>query len=195
MAVVTALHRERRGRVRVELDGAPWRTFPAAAVLAAGLARGVVLDRARVRVLRRAANRADALDRAAGALRHRERTIADLDALLHQGGVPGAERRDALDTLSRLGYLDDGRFAQRRAESLAARGYGNHAIRFELEERRLGAELVDAALGSLPPESERALRVAGALAPGTAARRLSQKGFSDETIESVCGTAEAQRGE
>ena len=195
MAVVTALHAERRDRVRVELDGLPWRTFPAAAILAAGLVRGVELDRARVRVLRRAANRADALDRAAGALRHRERTIADLDALLHRGGVAGAERRDAVETLARLGYLDDGRFARRRAESLSARGYGNDAIRLELEERELGAELVDAALGALPSEAERAQHLAGTLAPDTAARRLAQKGFSEATIESVCGTPDAQRGE
>jgi regulatory protein len=194
MAVVTALHPERRGRVRVELDGAPWRTFPAAAVAAAGLARGVELDRVRARVLRRTANRADALDRAAGALRHRERTSADLDAFLQRGGVAGAQRRDALNTLSRLGYVDDGRFAQRRAESLAAGGYGNDAIRLELEGRQLGAELIDAALEALPSEDERARRFAGTLAPEKAARRLAQRGFSDETIESVCGLPDPQAG-
>ena len=39
MPTVTGLHPERRDRVRVELDGAPWRTLPAAAVVSAGLRR------------------------------------------------------------------------------------------------------------------------------------------------------------
>ena len=38
--VVTALRARGRGRVAVELDGAPWRTVPLEAVYAAGLAVG-----------------------------------------------------------------------------------------------------------------------------------------------------------
>ena len=40
MRIVTALHPERRDRVRVDLDGEPWRTLPAAAVVSAGLRVG-----------------------------------------------------------------------------------------------------------------------------------------------------------
>jgi SOS response regulatory protein OraA/RecX len=44
-------------------------------------------------------------------------------------------------------------------------------------------------------ESERARRIAGTLVPAKAARRLAQKGFSDETIELVCGMPDTEWGE
>ena len=46
---MTALRPERRDRVRVELDGEPWRTLPAGAVVAAGLLVGTSSDRERAR--------------------------------------------------------------------------------------------------------------------------------------------------
>ena len=65
MRTVTALHPERRDRVRVDLDGEPWRTLPAAAVVSAGLRVGAALDRERARELGRSLRRFEALDAAA----------------------------------------------------------------------------------------------------------------------------------
>ncbi len=133
MPRVTALHPERRDRVRVELDGLPWRTLPAAAVVEAGLRPGIELDRPRARELRRAVARSEALSSAAAALSRRDHSVAGLDAALERRGVPPAERDGALATMARLRYLDDERFAHGRAAALAERNYGDEAIRFDLE--------------------------------------------------------------
>src|SRR5690242_166565 len=146
MPTVTALRPGRRDRVSVELDGAPWRTLPAAAVVAAGLGVGTILDRTRARALRRALRRTAALDAAGRALARRDRSPAGLQAVLERRGIPGAEREAAVETLERLGYVDEGRFAGSRAEALARRGYGDEAIRFDLEREGVGGEAVADAL-------------------------------------------------
>ncbi len=188
-ARVTALHSERRDRVRVELDGATWRTLPAAAVVAAGLGRGVELDRPRARALARALRRVDALDRAAAALARHDRSSADLEAALARRGVPATTRAGALETLGRLGYLDDERFARERAVRLAERGYGDAAICDDLERRGIPAERHAAALAGLEPEEERARRLAAPLNRQRAWRALAGRGFAAETIEQVVGDA------
>jgi SOS response regulatory protein OraA/RecX len=88
--------------------------------------------------------------------------------------------------MTRLGYVDDERFAASRASSLAGSGYGDAAIRFDLERQGVGEEQIEAAIDGLEPEVERARAiVAAAGATVKTARRLGAKGFSDEVIESV----------
>ena len=185
---VTALRSEGGGRVRVELDGRPWRTLPAVAVVSAGVWEGVVLDRPRARELRRALRRAEALAVATAALSRRDHSTAGLAAALERSGVAAPERADAVETLGRLGYLDDERVASDRATVLAGRGYGDEAIRFDLAQRGLGEESIALAVSSLEPEAARAARLveSGAGIEKTA-RRLATKGFSDESIESALG--------
>src|SRR5579864_669206 len=122
MARVTALHPERRDRVRVELDGAPWRTLPAAAVVSARLTVGTDLDRARARELAQAVRRAEALGAGTRALARRDRSVVGLADYLTRRGVGRKERAEAIDRLADIGYLDDARFALGRARSLAERG-------------------------------------------------------------------------
>jgi regulatory protein len=193
MPTITGLHPERRDRVRVELDGAAWRTLPAAAVVSAGLGLGVVLDRERARELRSAIRRTEALDAAGKALARRDRSVRGLEAELERRGIPEAERVGAVETLERLGYLDDDRYAAARAEALAARGHGNEAIRFELAREGLGEERAAAALAGLADEVERAGRLCTRPEPPRkTAARLERRGFSSETIESILG---AQAGD
>jgi regulatory protein len=190
---VTALYPERRDRVRVELDGEPWRTLPAGAVVAVGLLVGTVLDRERARDLRRAVRRSEALRDAAAALSRRDHSAAGLGAVLEQRGLAAPERREAVETLARLGYVDDARFAARRAATLAARGHGDEAIRFDLDRQGLDHEQVEVALATLDPERERASAIAARTSdplPKTA-RRLATKGFSAESIESALGLLDA----
>jgi SOS response regulatory protein OraA/RecX len=192
MPTVTGLHPERRDRVRVELDGAPWRTLPAAAVVSAGLRLGVALDRERARELRGAIRRSEALDAAGKALARRDRSVKGLEAVLEQRGVPEAERTRAVETFERLGYLDDDRYAASRAAALADRGYGDEGIRFELSRDGLDEERVAAAVEGLVPELDRARRLcAGPDPPRRTAARLARRGFSVETIESALGTLES----
>jgi regulatory protein len=191
MPTVTALRPGRRDRVSVELDGAPWRTLPAAAVVAAGLGVGTVLDRPRARELRRALRRTAALDAAGRALARRDRSPAGLDAALERRGISGSEREAAVETLERLGYVDEQRFAESRAAALARRGFGDDAIRFDLEREGVGGEAAAAALASLEPEQKRA---AALIATGNdeakTARRLLSRGFSPETVETALAARE-----
>jgi SOS response regulatory protein OraA/RecX len=152
---VTALRELPRARVAVELDGTPWRTIPASAAARAAIRVGLDLDRPRLRELRRELRRAEAVNAATRALRHRDHSRASLEARLAEADVAPAARDVALATLERLGVVDDGRAAAARAAALAARGYGDTAIRHDLEARRFGADAVDAALSAIDPEGVR----------------------------------------
>jgi regulatory protein len=128
----------------------------------------------------------DAVETAIRALRHRDRSTAELDARLAKRGIDAEKREQALETLERVGYVDDERFARTRAEQLAARGSGDALIRHDLEQRGVAADVVEAALGSLEPERERAQRlVAQRGATLKTARYLAARGFGEEALEGI----------
>lgn len=130
----------------------------------------------------------DPLELAAKALRHRDRSRRELDDRLARAGVDDETRADALDTLERVGYLDDGRFAAARAASLAARGLGDEAIRADLAAHRVPLELLEEAVAGLTPEAERACALAERLGrTPRAAARLARKGFGPEALEAAFG--------
>ena len=96
-------------------------------------------------------------------------------------------RKEAVDRLVRAGAVDDGRVARGRAELLARRGAGNLLVRHDLESRGIGAEHVEAALAALDPEPVRAERIVAERGRGLrTARYLARKGFSEDSIASVC---------
>jgi SOS response regulatory protein OraA/RecX len=133
-------------------------------------------------------NDGDPLEIAAAALRHRDRSRREVEERLARAGVDADERDDALETLERLGYLDDTRFAAGRAEALAARGFGDEAIRHDLAEHGVAAEAVEAALGALAPESARAQELVERLgATAKTAAALTRKGFAPESLEAALG--------
>jgi regulatory protein len=183
---VTALVAEPRDRVRVELDGEPWRTLPAAAVVSARLVVGSELDRPRARTLRRELRRVEALAAAMGALSRRDHSAAGLEAKLARRGVARADSISAREALEAAGYVDDARFAAGRAAALAERGYGDDAIRYDLEHAGVGPEAIAAAIDGIGPESERAAALTARTGRSAkVARRLAAKGFSAETLESI----------
>lgn len=187
MAVVTAL-RERGRRVEVELDGTPWRTLPLDAAARVGLRIGLELDRPRLRELRRELRRNAAGARALRALRARDLAAAELERRLQRGGFTAGERADTLSRLERTGFLDDRRLAEARACALAGRGYGDAAVRWDLERRGLAAEHVDAALAGLEPEPERAAAIVAERGSGPAtARLLARRGFGEDAVAAAAG--------
>lgn len=188
MPVVTGLRERPGGRVAVEVDGSPWRILPADTIVRAGLLVGTVLDRPRVRALRRELKRSEALGAAVGALRRRDYSARGLDARLARAGVDEPGRRAALGTLVRAGLVDDRRFACSRAAVLAERGYGDEAIRGDLELQGLGEEAVGQALAGLDPEAVRAAAIAErrGRSPATAAH-LARRGFGEEAVEAALG--------
>jgi len=188
MPVVTALRESRRGRVAVELDGAPWRVLPVEVVVRAGLSEGRLLDRPTLRLLGRELRRARALGVATRALRARDLSVRGLAERLERASVAPAAAAESLAALSRAGILDDERVARNRAQALADRGYGDAAIRHRLQADGLASETAAAALGALAPEAERAGRVIARRGRGPrTARYLAGRGFGEEAVEAALG--------
>ncbi|HZD88000.1 MAG TPA: RecX family transcriptional regulator [Gaiellaceae bacterium] len=189
-AVVTALRERPRDRVDVELDGAPWRTLPAAVVVRAGLTVGRALDRRTARIVARELRSTRAAACATRALRAHDRSRGELEARLERAGVPTTARAEALEALERAGLVDDSRVARIRAETLAWRGYGDAAIRADLERRHLPAEAVEEALAALEPEAERVRNLLQREhATPAVLRRLAARGFDRELLGELAAFA------
>ena len=128
----------------------------------------------------------DAVETALRALRSRDRSTAELDARLASKGVGETEREQVLETLERIGYVDDERFARTRAERLADRGSGDALIRHDLETRGVAPDVVETALAGLEPERERAARIVARRGRSlTTARYLASRGFGEDALEGV----------
>ena len=187
MPRVTALRELPHGRVVVYLDGERWRVLPLEPVVSAGITVDAELDRPRVRTLRRALRRREALDRASRALKHRDLSTAALRARLERRGTPAAPREEAIEALARVGLVDDDRVARIRAESLAARGLGDAAIRWDLARQGIAEDLAQQAVAALESELARAARLVAVHGAGPrTARLLARRGFDAESIEAVC---------
>ena len=188
MPRVTGLKEQRGGRVAVEVDGEPWRTLPLDVAVRAELRVGVELDRARLSTVRRELRRAEALAWAVRALRRRDLSRHALEERLERAGLRGEEREAAVATLERAGLLDDARFAQARAASLAERGYGDEAIRWTLEREGVEAELVHSSVAALAPEEDRAAVLVRRRGGGRAtAAYLARRGFGEDAVQGVLG--------
>lgn len=152
-------------------------------VVRVGLTVGRSLDREMARTLARELRRARALTRATRALATRDRSRRALDERLARARVPGSARADAIGALERAGLVDDARVARSRAEALAARGYGDAAIRADLEREGIDGELVREAIAALEPELDRArLLLARQGTEARVLRRLATRGFALETV-------------
>jgi len=183
---VTRLAAGGRGRVVVELDGAPWRTLPVEVVARAGLSEGRLLDRPALRLLRQELRRSEALAVAGRALRRQDLSERGIAERLGRASVAPATIAASLAVLSRAGLVDDARFARTRAGSLAERGYGDAAIRYDLERQGVAPELAQEALESLEGEGERARRLVERRGRSArTARYLASKGFGEGAVEAV----------
>ena len=128
----------------------------------------------------------DAVETALRALRSRDRSTAELDARLASKGVGETEREQVLETLERIGYVDDERFARTRAEQLADRGSGDALIRHDLKSRGIAPGVVAAALAEREPESARAARIVARRGRSVkTARYLASRGFGEDALEGV----------
>jgi regulatory protein len=122
------------------------------------------------------------------ALEHRDRSRRDLEERLARAGIDEDRANDALETLERVGYVDDGRFASARAEALANRGYGDDWIRHDLAEHGVAAEAVSEAIGGLVREAERAAALVERLGKTRkTGAQLARKGFGQDALEAALG--------
>jgi SOS response regulatory protein OraA/RecX len=188
MPVVTGLREDRRGRVAVELDGALWRVLPIDVVVRSGLAEGRSLDRPALRTVRRELKRAEALAAATRALTARDLTRQELLQRLERRGIEESVAHESVQTLSASGLVDDASLAASRASGLAGRGYGDEAIRHDLERRGVPADLAAAAVEALEPETDRARRIVAQRGAGPrTARYLAARGFVPDAVEDAVG--------
>jgi regulatory protein len=137
----------------------------------------------------------DPIDIAARALRHRDRSRREIDDRLARAGVDDERRADALETLERVGYVDDERFAATRAAALAARGYGDEWIRHDLTEHGVPRDAAAAAIAALDLEIDRAAALVARR--GRSARtgaQLARKGFSADAVATALGSDVADEG-
>jgi len=175
----------------VDLDGAPWRVAPADAVVRAGLGVGLALDRPAARALARELRKAAALGIATSALRHRDLTRRGLEERLVRRGASPRARAEALDVLERAGLVDDRRVATARAHALAARGYGDAAIRASLDRDGVEPSAAETAVAELEPEGDRARRLVERRGPGPRTYRwLAGRGFDPAAVADVAGFAD-----
>ena len=189
MPKVTRLRDERRGRVAVELDGAPWRTLPVDVVVRAGLAEGRELDRPALRLLRQELRRAEALAVAGRALRRRDLSERGIAERLARASVAPAAVEESLAVLARAGLVDDARFARTRADSLAERGYGDAAIRHDLGRQGVarGRRSRRRSRAWSPRRSGPGASWSAEGRASNTARYLASKGFGEEALEAAAG--------
>jgi SOS response regulatory protein OraA/RecX len=186
---ITRLARTTETRVRVEVDGAPWRTLPTPLVDGLGLTIGTELTRPLLRTLRRRLRRHEAVSKAERILASSDTSTARLNAALERNGVAARDRESLVDTLASSGLLSDARASQARATALANRGYGNLAIELKLETSGYEAADRQAAIASLASERTRAERVLEGknFDPLKAAGLLARRGFDEDLCESIAG--------
>jgi SOS response regulatory protein OraA/RecX len=184
--IVTGLRERKRGRVAVELDGAPWRVLPTGAVVRAGLQVGRPLDRQTARNLARELRRGRALAQATRLLAASARSRRELEQRLSRARHSDAAREEAVGALERAGLLDDARLAESRAELLSQRGYGDAAIRADLSRHLIAAGEAASAVTALEPELVRIRRLLeGRAVTPALLRRLAGRGFSRDTLEEI----------
>lgn len=127
-----------------------------------------------------------ALESALRALRHRDRSSAQLEQYLADRGFEDEARRAALEALARTAVVDDARYSDNRARALGERGAGDASIRHDLSTAGVTDEEIELALAGLEPERQRAERiVARRGSSAKTARYLAGKGFSEDVVRSV----------
>jgi regulatory protein len=132
------------------------------------------------------------------ALARGDRTTAQIERLLVAKGASPAQIRVAVRQLTSLKYLDDEAFASRWVERRLSRmPMGRARLQDELLATGCSEHIVHATLrAAYRKVSEqdlamqvvtRASRTASAKTPGRVARLLSQRGFDEDTIETMMG--------
>lgn len=138
--------------------------------------------------------RPDALTQATRLLAATDKTRAQLLAALASRGYGEAEAKHAADRAQALGYLDDGRVAQRLAREALDDGWAGEALVARLAAKGLDDALVQAAVraaieasGWAPRDAAVRLLAARKLSGAKAARFLASRGFEEDVIARLVG--------
>jgi regulatory protein len=179
MAEITDV-RERRGRVRVCVDGEFWAELDAGVAIERGLLEGAAFSREELDGVRLAGERPLAMGRALNLLGYRARSEAEIRERLGRYGYAGETIEAVVGGLEELGYVDDAEFARLKAREKARR-YGPRRVSLELRKSGVGEELAREVV-----EEEFAGRSEVGEARSAAARRYNGRG-SDAEARRVYG--------
>ena len=133
----------------------------------------------------------------------RPRSRKELADKLQDKAFSGPVVAAVLELVTRLGYLDDGKFAAQWAASrIRSRGFGRRRLEQELRIKGIGRDIIKETLNTLFEESsesdvarkeaEKKLRTLTRFDPEVRRRRLAgfleRKGFSSEIIRTILRT-------
>ncbi len=139
------------------------------------------------------------LQLAVRALARSDRTTAQIEKMLAAKGASPSQVRTAIQRLTSLGYLDDVAFASRWADRRLARmPMGRARLQEELLATGCPGHIVHATLGATYRRVSEwdlamqvvtiASRTTSPQTSGRVARLLNQRGFDEDTIETVMGS-------
>ncbi|CAA9456223.1 MAG: RecX [uncultured Rubrobacteraceae bacterium] len=136
MPIITGAH-ERRGRIRVQVDGEFWAELDAGVATERGLREGATFSVEELAEVRIAGERPLAMNKALNILGYRARSRGEINERLHRVGYAEGTVDVVVERLEEMGYIDDEGFARElvRAE---ARKYGPRRIYGDL--RRAGVD-------------------------------------------------------
>ena len=180
MPLITGV-RERRGRVRIFVDGEFWAELDASVASDRGFSRGTIFSHEDLAQAKVAGERPLAMDRALSILGYRARSAYELRERLLRVGYAGTTVDVVLDRLEELGYIDDEEFARGAARE-KARKYGPRRIYGEL--RRAG---IDEEVAQGVVEEEFAERPEFEAALAAARRRYNTGEGSDAQARRIYG--------
>lgn len=132
----------------------------------------------------------DALTQATRLLASTDKTRAQLVEALRRKGYPPPEIDQALTRAQALGYLDDARFARKKALAELRAGWAGEALLARLTGAGLDEALARAAVAEaafevrwVALEAARALMTARKVTGAKAARLLASRGFEEDVVE------------
>jgi regulatory protein len=179
MAEITDV-RERRGRVRVFVDGEFWAELDAGVAIERGLLEGAAFSREELDRVRVAGEKPLAMGRALNLLGYRARSEAEIRERLRRYRYAGETIEAVVGRLKELEYVEDAEFARLKARE-KARKYGPRRVSVELRKSGVEEELAREVI-----EEEFAGRTEVGEARSAAARRYNGRG-SDARARRVYG--------
>lgn len=178
---------ERRGRVKVSVDGEFWAELDASVAAEHGLSEGACFSERDLAAARVAGERPLAMAWALHVLGYRARSEGELGTRLLRAGYAECTVREVISRLRELGYLDDEEFARNAARE-RARDYGPRRIHADLRKWGVGERLArEAADAQFSTDSELVA------ARSAASRRYNMDERSDAVARRVYGFL-ARRG-
>lgn len=187
MAVITRLEVQKRSKERVNVYLDDEYAFSLNIMKAAALHKGQTLSEAEIALLRSEDDVKKAVDSAARFLAHRPRSVHEVWRNLAEKGLDEDVIAAAVERLEAMGYLDDHAFATFWIQNRQAfKPLSQRALRYELRQKGVSSEVIDAVLGELD-EDDAAYRAAQ-----TQLRRL--RGLTLETFQARLNQFLQRRG-